>query len=659
MNKSLKQEVLQLIRTNNVKDAYLRLIPIVEEDVEAADLLLIMLIPTTAVSLLADYEEEIRQGAMEGKKYMMYIWAVYNQVMSPYKDSDLQAFDFFTKAIEAGIADARALRSNAWIEGTVVPVNRRKVEDEIRQALEEGSRVAALKIMKRMVFGTFGYAKEPQKAYDMAYKYVQQCEQQCDIVASHFYYVLGLACEEMKRFEESEQWYRKAFEEGDPTVCLNYALAAATLENNSTTPLDTLFSITDKGKEMMMSSAFLDLIIISKEEYNNYNEELKEEFTATMKEQLFTAVKLGEDMAAASLGDFYRNAEYGFPCDAYEAFSLYSKAATMKSSYAYQQLAQMIADGSAPSGYGKDFMHECEIRALRLGEKDMLDNVVEAYKHGFLTQYAAEIEQYYIPEYEAKHFDDNEDFDSEGSLPDDAGINDEAEVNEEESLGQGAGVDMSDRERYEHLLKQYSGKKLTGISSDLDNYREICDLCVYLSKQNLEDMDRPWETAELTRVFIHFASHLHQYEHLSNYLYSAVKKMNDCIFDHPRLKVKVLKLFLSVLIDIETQSNHDLSITEDVRNELRLYERNIEFADKGQLGQIRERGHLKSDPVEWTERWEEVIDDADKVAYDNLKDMPRGMGFCYAFWHERTKALKQFGIYWKSPKAMNPKVIFD
>lgn len=658
MNEVLKQEVIQLIRTNDVAEAYLRLIPIVEEDDEAAELLLMMLMPRTAISLLCAYEEEINQGAIEGKKYMMYLWALYNQVLSPYKDSDEQAFDYFTKAIEAGVADARALRSKAWIEGVVVPVNKEKADNEIRQALEDGSRVAAAMILSRMIFGTFGFAKDPQKAYDMAYKYVQQCEQHGDIVASRFYYVLGLACEEMRRLEESKEWYKKAFEEGYPEACLDYAKAAAS-EDDDTVNLKTMFSITEKGREMMMSSAFFDLTIINKEEYNNYNEELKEEFTATMKEQLLTALKLGDDLAATILGDYYRNAEYGFPLDTYEAFSLYSKAAIMKNSYAYKQLAQMIADGTAPDGYNKDFMHECEIMALRLGEKDMLDNVVEAYKHGYFTNYSAEIELYYLPEYEAKYLNDNEDFNSDDIDADDADINDEAETMEEEALEQVSPDNMSDKERYEHLVKQYSGKKLTGFASDLDDYREICDLCVSLSKQNLIDMDRPWETTEMARVFLHFATHLHQFGHLTHYLYSAVSKMNDCVIDHPRLKVKLLNLLLSVLREIEIQSNHNLSITEDVRSELRLYERNIEFADKGQLDNIRETGHLKSDPVEWTSRWEDVIDDADKLTYSKLNDVPRGMGFCHAFWCERTKALKQFGIDWKSPRVMNPKVLFD
>ena len=60
-------------------------------------------------------------------------------------------------------------------------------------------------------------------------------------------------------------------------------------------------------------------------------------------------------------------------------------------------LAHMIEEGNHPSSCDPDKQHEFEIRALRLGSPDMLNKVVDAYKNGFLTAYAAEIEKYYIP----------------------------------------------------------------------------------------------------------------------------------------------------------------------------------------------------------------------------------------------------------------------
>lgn len=218
---------------------------------------------------------------------------------------------------------------------------------------------------------------------------------------------------------------------------------------------------------------------------------------------------------------------------------------------------------------------------------------------------------------------------------------------------------MSAKEKYTELLAECSSKPLSSYGEDLDKYCELCNLCISLSKENLQEMDRPWETTEMARVFLHYAKWLSEFAHKLNYLYSATSAMLDCVFDHPRLKVKLLNLLLGVLRDLEAQTMHDLSITEDVEKELRFYQRNIEFADQGRLDQIRESGHLKSDPVEWTARWEEVIDEADRIAYSNLADMPRGMGFCHAFWPERTAALAQFGIEWKSPRRMNPLVLFD
>ena len=69
--------------------------------------------------------------------------------------------------------------------------------------------------------------------------------------------------------------------------------------------------------------------------------------------------------------------------------------------------------------------------------------------------------------------------------------------------------------------------------------------------------------------------------------------------------------------------------------------------------------HLKFDPVERSERWEEVIYEVEKECDRRLKGEPRGMGFCFAYWPVKTAVLAQYGIEWHSPSAMNPRVMFD
>lgn len=70
-------------------------------------------------------------------------------------------------------------------------------------------------------------------------------------------------------------------------------------------------------------------------------------------------------------------------------------------------------------------------------------------------------------------------------------------------------------------------------------------------------------------------------------------------------------------------------------------------------------GMLKVDPVQATEKWEEVIYEVEKELDEQLKDEPRGMGFCFSYWSAKRAALARRGIEWRSPSAMNPRVMFD
>ncbi len=69
--------------------------------------------------------------------------------------------------------------------------------------------------------------------------------------------------------------------------------------------------------------------------------------------------------------------------------------------------------------------------------------------------------------------------------------------------------------------------------------------------------------------------------------------------------------------------------------------------------------HLLFDPVERTERHEEVIQDVEAECDKCLGNVPRGMGFCFAYWSKRRDILASYGIRWRSPSEMNPGVLFD
>ena len=70
-------------------------------------------------------------------------------------------------------------------------------------------------------------------------------------------------------------------------------------------------------------------------------------------------------------------------------------------------------------------------------------------------------------------------------------------------------------------------------------------------------------------------------------------------------------------------------------------------------------GMLKVDPVQATPEWENVIYEVEKEVDEELKDEPRGMGFCFSYWSAKRAALARRGIEWRSPSVMNPRVMFD
>lgn len=71
-------------------------------------------------------------------------------------------------------------------------------------------------------------------------------------------------------------------------------------------------------------------------------------------------------------------------------------------------------------------------------------------------------------------------------------------------------------------------------------------------------------------------------------------------------------------------------------------------------------GHLRADPVEFTERWEKIYYDLSDELDRMLADEPRRMGYCFMYWEAKARLLREaYGIEWRSPHAMNPGVMFD
>lgn len=183
--------------------------------------------------------------------------------------------------------------------------------------------------------------------------------------------------------------------------------------------------------------------------------------------------------------------------------------------------------------------------------------------------------------------------------------------------------------------------------------QQALDCCVNIAEQSLQEQRYCWQNASLAREAMDYARQLMEHKDMLSVVESSLDDMVEAIYEHPRLK---LELMLCRLEAIQRLNKPQIELEADIA----FYRSNIEAADSGRLEDIKQTTMLKHDPVEWTARWEEVIDEVDKIVDSRLEDHPRGMGFCHACWHERAAVLsEQFGIEWRSPARMNPRVLFD
>ena len=194
----------------------------------------------------------------------------------------------------------------------------------------------------------------------------------------------------------------------------------------------------------------------------------------------------------------------------------------------------------------------------------------------------------------------------------------------------------------------------------VEKYARFCnDYCERAEKilQNQED------TSPITAMALHVLEELRAFRDGAEgweYICVAAMRLADMLTDHPRLALQLKDAALERLQKVEhLLDNEDRELRDDVRRQADVLRANILAADEGRWADIITSGHLKHDPVEWTKAYEDVIDEAEQEAYSYLKDVPRGMGFCFAYWAEKRKALAKRGIEWNSPSAMNPGVLFD
>lgn len=132
-------------------------------------------------------------------------------------------------------------------------------------------------------------------------------------------------------------------------------------------------------------------------------------------------------------------------------------------------------------------------------------------------------------------------------------------------------------------------------------------------------------------------------------------------YDCPRFCLEIMSKELEWMEESEREFKRDVGLTSEyVRYAISCLKDyiDIEGLTMNDFCSKYNRG-LLYDPVERTQKWEDIYVEVEEECDRRLEDVPRGMGFCFAYWSVKANVLKEYGIDWKSPHYMNPGVLFD
>ena len=279
-----------------------------------------------------------------------------------------------------------------------------RAKDLLEETLEKGSRLAAMKQLSNLMYGFDGVEQNHGKALTIINELIEM-DGEDDVVWMAW---KANALLDIYGGETAFPYYEKAAKMG--SLSAMYVLPYAVEKDEDGEPLDkkAYLEVLKRGMEMECYDCFYQYAMTLEEDEEEVEQVLKK------------AVELGSPQAARFLGDYYRQVgdiedaelrEYYYQ----QAWLYYSAGARYASKECMERMYDM-ADEQVLL-VPEERKNVIAIVGARRGSQKLINAVVDAYKQGKLTEFAAEIEQYHLPKYDAEWMEESDEDDE----PDDDG----------------------------------------------------------------------------------------------------------------------------------------------------------------------------------------------------------------------------------------------
>lgn len=362
----------------------------------------------------------IKEYAKSGDKYAQFALGRYHQCTQADENSHELAQKYICAAYEKGLPEAEVTLAQMYVNGDMDVVDRAKSDRLLEDALNKYCDYAFEYQLKRMIFGIQGVEKNPQRALELLEKIIIGDIKLCGDGEENpmWYYYRGCAKQMISGLSFAKDDYQKAADMGVLIALSDVAIANSYNNNNELVDKTAYRSAIKYGSQRRDSVC---CYLWAMEQVDNYDEMPKWVKCIEKKKlivNLEEAYSLGSFFAAEELGDIYYYGKYDHAEDNQKAWEWYAKGALLHNVACYEKMFDMVHDHYIDAE--QDFIDMLALNGARLGSEKLLNETVIRYMYGRMTEFAAEIEQYYEPVFDANDKSDSE-TDSSGDIPDDDG----------------------------------------------------------------------------------------------------------------------------------------------------------------------------------------------------------------------------------------------
>ena len=370
-----------------------------------------------SVYMLSDDSiEMIRRAADAGNRNAQFAYARYHIIKNIDNDSKDTSLRYLQLAQEQGLYDATAAIAEAWDYGDMGLVNRSKAQQLLREALEHESDYAAIIQLRNLIFGHNGSTPQPELAIDIV-RGLRDRDARAEMPSGIWLFYYALALNELGKPGDARDYFAHAARMGVARAWRELALLKAEYNEDGTIAnLSEFREALSEGAKHHSAECLTILAASENDEFYNLSEdERTDELGAEIVGMYKKAYHTGDAYAAVMLGDIYYCGGLNQDENDGEAWKWYARAALREQMAGYEKMFSMVQDNLIDADL--DFCDQLALNGARLGSDKLLAEVVKAYRQGRLTEYAAEIEQYYCPIVSCDDSTADDDSTAEGDSP--------------------------------------------------------------------------------------------------------------------------------------------------------------------------------------------------------------------------------------------------